>query len=483
MKKYRKTGTALLAAALLCAGSAVQAELMVNSKDDLNGEEWKTINGITASKEEFRNNEVTIGSDGTSPDLSGKDISGGYSDTTAVSGNSVTMKSGTVGALYGGYGQSAESVLGNTVNFSGDTVNYVYGGWSGNGSAESNTVNFSGDTVNYVYGGQSENGNAERNTVTLSSGTVCVVVYGGRSGNGSAERNTVTISGGTATELVYSAYVYGGYSEGRSASDNTVTLSGGTVKGKVYGGYSENGSATDNTVTLTGDAVVSSAQLYGSNKEVSEDNSGNNLVVDNWSGSVGGLHNFESIEFQNVKLSEDGKAASSLEVAANGAVENIGGVKITSLAAGDYVADPDKTLTATVEWDSRLGDTMTLDSELSNSSKEPVRSITDREGSGLYVNWFSDIAVTPNAGDAGEGMYSATVSAKVTDSLLTGKFIDTDGTAHYNSAYTPDENGTGQTLVIDDGFTTKVQTVAGAYAAGSQNATGGQLPRHRGCEL
>ncbi len=491
MKKYRKTGTALLAAALLCAGSAVQAELMVNSKDDLNGEEWKTINGITAPKEEFRNNEVTIGSDGTSPDLSGKYISGGYSDTTAVSGNSVTMKSGTVSALYGGYGQSAESVLGNTVNFSGDTVNYVYGGWSENGSAESNTVTLSGNgkatyvyggyglqgtasdntvTVSgvtveaVVYGGYSVDGSAE-NTVTLSSGTVKGVVYGGWSGNGSAERNTVTISGGTVTEPMYGAYVYGGYSVRQNATGNSVILSGGTVKTSVYGGYSENGSATDNTVTLTGTANAEGANLYGSNKEVSEDNSGNKLVVDNWSGSVGGLHNFESIEFQNVKLSEDGTAASSLEVAANGAVENIGGVKITSLAAGDYAAGTN--LKAAVTWESNI-----QDAEADVAAVEGQKWFTaDRNEGGLYANQYDTIV----AQSTEEGTRKVMLTSTVTASALTGKFIDADGTAHYNSAYTPDENGTGQTLVISEGFTTNVDTVAGAYAVGSQNATGGQL--------
>ena len=495
MTKYGKTGAALLAAALLCTGGAVQAaEFTVNSQEDLTEENgWAKYDDdkiwAPTQAQGTSGNKVIIGSGETSQDFRILQISGAYSTTDAVSGNSVILESGAVNRLYGGYSENG-IVTGNKATISGGIIDiHVYGGRSetgdaagntatiisgtvgecvyggmGGGSATENTVTISGGEVQYdVVGGWSSEGSAERNTVTISGGTVTgsmygAGVYGGQSSDGSAKDNTVTISGDGMVQVP----VYGGYSKTGDASGNTVTLSGGTVKGSVYGGKSENGVVTGNTVTLTGTAVVSDAQLYGSN--VSTENSGNKLVVDNWSGTVGGLHNFDSIEFQNVKLSEEDTTTSSLEV--NGDVQGVksNAVKVTSLAAGDYAADPDKTLTATITWDSDIQD-----------AEADVRAVNgqkwftaDREEGGLYANQY-DTKIEKNSDR------EVILKSSMTASALAGKFIDADGTAHYNSAYTPDENGTGQTLVIDNGFTTNVDTVAGAYAAGSQNTTGGQV--------
>ena len=459
MKKYGKTGAALLAAAFLCAGGAVQAAepFYVDKETDLSRENGWTDHGLCWAPEDVHvGNVVIIGREGsgTAPDLSGKYISGGYSsDKDVVSGNSVTMKSGTVGALYGGYGQSAESVLGNTVNFSGDTVNYVYGGQSENGSAERNTVTLSSNgKATYVYGGYGLQGTASdntvtvsgvtvevvvcggysmdgsaENTVTLASGTVKGVVYGGWSRNGSAERNTVTISGGTVTEPMYGACVYGGYSVRQNATGNSVILSGGTVNTSVYGGYSENGSATDNTVTLTGDAVVSSAQLYGSNKEVSEDNSGNNLVVDNWSGgengtTVCGLHNFESIHFTNLAVGKD----TELNIAEGGTVTGMNGVTvfIDSIGAGDCKGG--ETYQNTLTWDDPLKPNVTKVEIASNlKNGQPGWISTDRAEGGLYVNQISYVNVAQDDQNASQ----VNISATIENSALAGKYIDSAGEA------------------------------------------------------
>ena len=415
MKTYGKTGTALLAAALLCAGGAVQAaEFTVNSQEDLTEEKgWAKYDnvGILAPTQGISGNNVIIDSGETSKDFISH-ISGAYSVDDAVSGNSVILERGWVYRLYGGYSKS-DDASDNKATISGGTVEGVYGGWSSEGSAE---------------------------------------------------RNTVTISGGTVTGSMYGAGVYGGYSKTGDASGNTVTLSGGTVKGSVYGGKSENGVVTGNTVTLTGTANAEGANLYGSNKEVSTANSGNKLVVDNWRGTVGGLHNFDSIEFQNVKLSEEDTTTSSLEV--NGEVQGVksNAVKVTSLAAGDYAAGPDKTLTSTITWSNKINDT-TADV---SAVKGDQWFTADREEGGLYANQYNT-EVKEN------GNHKVVLESSMTASVLTGKFIDENGEAHYNSAYTPDENGTGQTLVIDNGFTTNVDTVAGAYAAGSQDAAGGRM--------
>ena len=433
MKKYRKTGAALLAAALLCAGGAAQAvELTVTSVDDLNGETmWSTHDwGITAPEDSISDNVVTIGSEGTSLDLSDKYISGGYSpDTTSVSGNRVTMKSGTVYSLYGGYGPSA-SVLGNTVNFSGDRANYVYGGWSENGSVERNTVTISGD------------------------GTIVQCdVYGGISMRNAAMGNNVIISGGTVN-----GRVYGGNSGSMDATGNTVTISGGTVAGTVYGGYSGgNKSVTGNTVTLTGTANVSGAQLYGGDNFYSwvQDNT---LVVDNWSGTVGGLHNFESIHFTNLAVGKD----TELNIAEGGTVTGMNGVTvfIDSIGAGDCKGG--ETYQNTLTWDDPLNLNVTKVAIASNlRNGQPGWISTDRVEGGLYVNQISYVNVAQDDQNASQ----VNISATVENSALTGKFIDSAGEAVDAS----------QPLVIGDDFTTNVDTVAGSYAVGGQAASGGQV--------
>ena len=413
MKKYGKTGAALLAAALLCAGGTAQAvELTVNSKDDLNGDGWTKHGSILTPTQDASGNEVIIGSGETPPNLRGIDISGGHSSTDAVSGNRVTLESGTVGYVYGGYGQLQASVLGNTV--------------------------------------------------TISDGTVTGSVFGGRSSSGNVSGNRVTISGGEVQNDVY-----GGWSAEGEASQNTVTISDGTVTGSVYGGWSV-GSASNNTVTLSGTADVSGAGLYGGGT-YSGTVQNNTLVVDNWSGgkngtTVGGLHNFESIRFTNIAL--DGTM--ELKIGENGTVTGMGDadgklkIYLDSLAAGDYASDPKNPLIATVKWDERLGTDVTIADDLTHSTGGWV--YTDREDGGLYVNQFDvkHCDIDTNQVD---------IFATVENSALTGKFIDENGAVHYRTGDTEENHP----LVIGDDFTTNVDTVAGAYAVGGQNATGGQL--------
>ena len=302
MKKYRKTGAALLAAALLCAGGAAQAaEFTVKEEGDLSVEKgWTQHDRIWAPTQAASGNVVTIGSEGseTAPGLSGKNIVGGYSDSTndnEVSGNRVTVKSGTVDKVYGGYSGARGNVSNNAVTISGGSVGSVYGGYT------------------------LSNRKASNNTVTISGEAVVRDVYGGCSR----------------------------YSSSGNAERNTVTISGGDVEGTVYGGYSEGRSASDNTVTLTGDADVSGAQLYGSN--VSIENSGNKLVVDNWtSSSTGGnavqsVQNFDAIQFQNLNWKNGGVAlditgAKSANALANTSVQ----VDNLVLANGSTVQVGDK---------------------------------------------------------------------------------------------------------------------------------------------
>ena len=419
MKKYRKTGAALLAAALLCTGGAAQAaELTVTSPEDLSVENgWNQYNGsIWAPTQDISGNVVIIGSGGTSPDLGDRWISGGYSDTDAVSGNRVTMESGTVDGLYGGKG--GKSVKGNTVEISGKETT-VKGG---------------------VYGGFST------------------------SNDSNVIENSVIISGGTVN-----ADVYGGYSDGGGATGNTVTISGGTVNANVYGGHNGGDywggvSVSDNTVTLSGTADVSGAQLYGGGYYYGGSTiTGNTLVVDNWSGgengtTVGGLHNFESIRFTHLAVGKN----TELNIAEGGIVAGMNGVTvfIDSIGAGDCKGG--ETYQNTLTWNDPLKSNVTKVEIASNLKNGQLGWIsTDRAEGGLYVNQISYVNVAKDDQNASQ----VNISATVENSALTGKFIDSAGQAEDAS----------RPLVIGDDFTTNVDTVAGAYAVDGQAASGGQL--------
>ncbi len=206
----------------------------------------------------------------------------------------------------------------------------LYGGYSGTSLVSGNQVTINSGTVTgEVYGGYAagDGDYASDNEVTISGGAVTGYMYGGYGEKSDARNNTVNINSGTVT-----GDVYGGYSEGAVAADNTVTISGGTVSGTVYAGYAERGEASDNTVIISGDADVSQASLWGSNN-----GSDNILNLADWSGTIKQVNNFDTINLGNITAAGD--AHISLTGASNfaGATVTIDSLKVSEsldLAAG-----------------------------------------------------------------------------------------------------------------------------------------------------
>ena len=497
-KKYARLA-ALLAAAVLCGNGApsMAADWWVGD-----GNKTITITADNASKinSDVYGNHDTI--DTTTGAVTGYvemtggtvtgQIYGGYSNEGAVTGSTVTITSGSTveNSVYGGYSSSSGyggEVSGNTVTITGGKVTgYVYGGRISVGAATGNRVTITDGTVNDgIYGGCSSNGGvATGNTVTITGGTVTGYVYGGCSNAGAAIGNRVTITDGTVNNGIYGGWgytdatnnrvtitggtvkgnVYGGRMENGNASGNTVTISGGKVgtvdsSSSVYGGWSWNGSGevSGNTVALLGLADVSASDLYGRND--GSTGSGNALVLDDWSGTVKSLHNFDAIDFENIDLSHETK----LEVteALNGSGAENAEIRINSLKAGDYAAG--ETKATAVTWDTDLTGKVTVADDVTKAS----RLFGDRDGGGIYMNDVKDTMVTHKTGTNTVG-----IQTYIDKSVLTGQFIDEKGDIHQNSAY---EGGEPQTLVIGDGFVTNVGTVAGAYAAGGQTAEGGSV--------
>lgn len=203
-----------------------------------------------------------------------------------VENNSVTMSGGTVSQMIsGGYNNQPEGsavnnkvvMTGGAVTSSGDTesvVPVVSGGWAIYGTADQNSVEISKavSIAGSVAGGWSYLGDVTNNVVKISSGSVGGIVAGGYTIGKGAEGNTVELSG-TAD---VSGNIYGGYAlhqmdnpltgeaAAGDASKNTVTINGGTVgvadstesSDTVFGGYSASGEAVSNILTVSGGDLI-----------------------------------------------------------------------------------------------------------------------------------------------------------------------------------------------------------------------------------
>ena len=358
----------------------------------------------------------------------------------------------TAGAAYDNY----------YVDYDGESVNGSYKNVYGNGY--SFTIN-GGKIIGNVFGAGNGNKDYDKDAgggnVTINGNAeVTGVVHGGRSYYGEAYNNTVNISGGSVT-----GNVFGGDSYSVQAHHNIVNISGGTVTGNVYGGWSTSSSANDNEIIISGSADIAYANLYGGYKDT---DTGNTLTIDGWKGNngkgdctVNSLNNFESINFNNlINLAENTKFT------VTDSVKNVGAVNINSIGAGDYKGGTQKDITRTLTLDSKFN---TYDIKLADGIKNKDKYYTSERvnADGLFVNKYSHISVDKNGN-------TVSISAKVDKSALTGTFIDADGTVYKNSNGTPYNTKDDTTsLTIGDGFKAETDVVAGAYAAGSQTATGG----------
>ena len=475
----RKSLTYKILAAVLAAGSlglyaaapAAADDYTVNKDGEIissgtftnvygNGHSF-TIDGDTV----IYGNVYGVGKIGYTGDASGGNVT--------INGNNADV----TGNVNGGYSSSG-SANDNIVNISGDSeLDQVRGGYSYSREAYDNTVNISGnaDVTGKVFGGYSRKSSAYSNTVNISDGTIgsSAYVYGGYSdsdsASGSANDNTVNISGGTVKNDVY-----GGYSSTiGQAHHNTVNISGGTIGSDsqpayVYGGYSEIGSANNNVINISGSADIKNANLFGYGG-YGTNATGNTLTIDGWKGNNGNgdytvksLNNFDSVNFDNlINLAQ----TTNFTV---GSVYNVDAVNINSIGAGDYRSGTLKEVTLNI--DNKLKN-INIDADIQNTNKYYTSDRVNADG--LFVNKFSPfspISVEKDATNAN----TINISATVDKSALTGTFIDADGTVYKNTNRTPyNTNDDTTSLTIGNGFTAETDVVSGAYAAGSQTATGG----------
>ena len=274
-------------------------------------------------------------------------IYGGCAENSTAERNIVQITGGKTELIYGGYSGLGEA-KDNIVIINGGEVSNVYGGDSSNGSSSDNKVYIKDGTIRYIIAGYSINrensNNVENNTVYISGGKVTGDVNGGVTYKGNAISNNVIISGGEVSE------VYGGYSYNGNADSNNVVINGGKITGFVIGGYSSKGNADNNNIIISGNADITKAYLFGSNisnsninlyeSNVNNNNTGNTLTIDGWSGSTQSVQNFSDINFNNVNW-KNGGIVLTITGGQEGNLDNTN-INLNSIAGGSNIKAGDK---------------------------------------------------------------------------------------------------------------------------------------------
>ncbi|GHU19870.1 hypothetical protein FACS189475_07830 [Betaproteobacteria bacterium] len=301
------------------ASGSVDISGSVTSVGDVYGGLAWSINGAaTATGIGIGNVNVRVS------DATANNVTGGYAqsnssnpgDMAGATGNMVEISGATVinkvtgGEAWSSSGATTATATGNAVTVTDSTVNgIVYGSVAYGVDADataSGSVDISGSvtSVGDVYGGyaKSNNGAATATTGNVSvSGVSVGSFFGGLawsdSGDATATGNSVEISDATV------GYVTGSLAIGDSATaSGSVKISGATMVDSVTGGHAESSSgaatATGNTVTLDGSAyVVSAWGGYGDGDAYSDFFTDNTLNKNSEGSRIGGVNNFEYVNF------------------------------------------------------------------------------------------------------------------------------------------------------------------------------------------
>ncbi len=303
-------------------------------------------------------------------------VYGGYTENGNAERNIVQITGGKTELVYGGHSGFGET-KDNIVTINGGEVSNVYGGTSNNGSSSNNKVYIKDGTIHYIIAGFSTNNekinNVENNSVYISGGKITGDVNGGITHKGNAIGNNVIISGGNIT-----GDVYGGISENGNTNNNNVLINGGKITGFVIGGKSNNGTANNNNIIITGNADITKAYLFGSNisnsninlykNNVNNNNTGNTLTIDGWSGSTQSVKNFRDINFNNVNW-KNGGTVLKITNGSKGNLTNTN-INLNSIAGGSSI---------------KAGDKMTFIASNTNLSDEVNYNINDTFTAGVAL--------------------------------------------------------------------------------------------------
>ena len=237
---------------------------------------------------------------------------------------------------------NSEEIFSNVTNVDGSTLikGGVVGGFAevGNGNADivsNNTVSVTDSQISIIAGAFSNEYDVNNNIVIANKVTGGTVIYGGftgSNGENSANGNKIYITNSDISN------VYAGYAVGKAgdANENIVYLNKSKIEGaQSFIGYAKNGkangnglviengstvvgavmvgvgtkAANNNFVTIIGQNDLSKAYLYGwyglyGSEDVGKTHSGNTLNIDNFTGNIASVTNFDIINFENLDFTK-----------------------------------------------------------------------------------------------------------------------------------------------------------------------------------
>lgn len=339
MKKNLKTKVILsvFAGAMLFSCVASAAEIMLDNVDTKQ-ENWYEEHGLKKSNSELETILVYPVIPGNQTDtLNLKNLTAEeyFANVTNVE-DSILNNGGVVGGFAEKDKDNPNIVSNNTVFVTDSTISGIIGAFSNEYNVNNNIVkanNVSGKTI--IYGGltgDSGKNSANGNRIYLTDSDIYAIYAGRVEGEGDANENIVYLDNSKIEEE--ESYI--GYTKNGAANGNGLVIENGSTVYKiaVVAGVGTK-EAKNNFVTIRGENDLSTAQLYGYFFSDGDGgtHSGNSLNIDNFTGNIYAVSNFDIINFENLDLNkEDTVTIGIIEPFENG-LENTE-VKISSFAGG-----------------------------------------------------------------------------------------------------------------------------------------------------
>ena len=349
MKKNLKTKVILsvLAGTMMFGGTALGAEKLIDgTKIDTTQERWYEEHGLKESDSALGLGKIypVIPVDQTDTlNLQNLKGTGYFANVTNVYKSNLN-NGGVVGGFAEKGNDNADDIVSNnTVSVTDSTISVIAGAFSNEYDVNNNIVKANkvrGGTV--IYGGltgDSGENSAIGNEIYITDSDIGVVLAGIVNGEGDANENIVYLN---KSKIEGDSYI-GSTVNGKANGNGLVIENSSTVEGTVIGGEGTK-EANNNYVTIRGENDLSKALLCGYSfyDEDGGTHSGNSLNIDNFTGNIRDVSNFDIINFENLDLNKkDTVTTVTIETIKSG-LENTE-IKISSFAGGQDL-EVDKTV-------------------------------------------------------------------------------------------------------------------------------------------
>ena len=352
-----------------CAASA--AEIVLDNVDTTQ-DKWYESYGLKESSS-------VIGAGGIYPVipanqtdtlvLNNLDTTGYFANVTNVD-NSTLNSGGVVGGFAEFGAGNADIVSNNTVTVTNSEIYMIAGAFSNEYDVNNNIVNANKVTgVTEIYGGftgTDGNNSANGNKIYLTDSDV-ERIFGGAAINaaGDANGNIVYLNKSKIKEFGYIGYAEN--DNGTANGNGIVIENGSTVDGTIVAGVAAK-EAKDNFVTIIGPNNLSEAYLYGWSVEedVAGIHSGNTLNINNFTGQIASVSNFDIIKFENLDFTKN----EILNI-----TEGVNGLENTQIAISSIAGGKDIQVGDTVNLIKVTGDYGLEDSGFDNLNKQAVTNV------------------------------------------------------------------------------------------------------------